>query len=108
MDPAQEFGFPRDERGYDIRTVQESLDHQGLRTILIYTHVLNRGWGAVRSLADTVVRPLRGPNLTPGNLRALDCGAPQPSAPTSAPTQRQEHVCWREDSGQLRQFIGAR
>ena len=40
------------EDGYDIRTVQELLDHKDLSTTMIYTHVLSRGWGLVRSPAD--------------------------------------------------------
>ncbi len=38
--------------GYDIRTVQELLGHRDVATTMIYPHVLNRGWGAVRSPAD--------------------------------------------------------
>lgn len=40
------------EAGYDIRTVQQLLGHNDVKTTMIYTHVLNRGPGAVRSPAD--------------------------------------------------------
>jgi site-specific recombinase XerD len=40
------------EDGYDIRTVQELLGHNDMKTPRIYTHVLNRGEKGVRSPMD--------------------------------------------------------
>ena len=40
------------EDGYDIRTVQELLGHNDVKTTMRYTHVLNRGGLAVHSPLD--------------------------------------------------------
>jgi len=43
------------ERGMDIRTLQEQLEHKDIRTTQIYTHVLQRGGNAVVSPLNAIL-----------------------------------------------------
>jgi len=51
------FATHRIEDGHDIRSVQELLGHRDVSSTMIYTHVLNRRPGAVRSPADRILGP---------------------------------------------------
>ena len=45
--------------GYDIRTVQDLLEHADVASTMIYTHVLKMGGGAAHSPLDALVARAR-------------------------------------------------
>jgi len=44
------------ENDHDIRTVQALPGHQDVRTTMIHTHVLNRGWSGVKSPVERLLK----------------------------------------------------
>jgi len=76
------------EEGYDIRTVHALLGPKDVSTTMIYTHVLNRGPGAVRSPADRLL-PGSDESRSTGRAGLLPCYTADPRRLTPPP--RGEH-----------------
>ena len=75
------------EDGYDIRTVQELLGHNDVKSAMNYTHVLNRGGCGVRSPLDA--NPIRD-EVT---LRDKQPAVTLPSPESRPATRRHNTTC---------------
>lgn len=72
------------ESGYDIRTVQELMGHNDVKTTQIYAQVLQRGRSAVRSPVDALLGT--DPTRAIGEHAATEY--PEPSAIARLPVER--------------------
>ena len=58
--------------GYDIRTVQEFLGHKDVQTVMVYTHVMNRGG---RGIHSPLYRPGKAPSADVDGIIRTDRSA---------------------------------
>jgi hypothetical protein len=96
------------EDGYDIRTVQELLSHRDVSTMMIYTHVLNRGRHGVESPADILLLQVISQDIPRANIWIYSQASPYIPSSATLTKAGQRQILWLFSARKHRKWNGYR